>query len=110
MLENNSARQRSLAIRIGPRSRIDASPPSPSRRMEDRSPQEVASLKGKERVPKTPTTNVQSLVTLNQMDEANLQQPGDYVVSLPKHGDRVSKVTNKHNGGNIFFYNSHLHV
>jgi hypothetical protein len=47
MLENNSAHQRSSTIRIDPQSRINASLPSPSRRMEDRSPQEVASLKGK---------------------------------------------------------------
>lgn len=71
-LKNNSAHQRSSTIRIGPQFRIDASPPSISRRMENISPQEVASLKRKERVPKNPTNNVQSMVTLNQMDEANL--------------------------------------
>jgi hypothetical protein len=47
---------------------------------EDRDPQEVSSLKGKEHV--THTNNVQSTVTLTQVNDANVQQPRDYVVLL----------------------------
>jgi hypothetical protein len=60
---------------------------------EDRDPQEVSSLKGKEHV--THTNNVQSTVT------ANVQQPRDYVVLLSGPGDHVSKVTNEYSGGKI---------
>lgn len=35
------------------------------------------------------------------MDKANLQQLGDYVVSLPELSDRVLEVTNKCSGGNF---------
>lgn len=66
---------------------------------EDRDPQEVSSLKGKEHV--THTNNVQSTVTLTQVNEANVQQPRDYVVLLSGPGDHVSKVTNEYSGGKI---------
>ncbi|KAL3604524.1 hypothetical protein D5086_005383 [Populus alba] len=57
----------------------------------DRVPQEVSSHKGKEHV--TTTDNIQSMVTLTQMNEVNVQQLGDYVVLLPRPGDHVSKGT-----------------
>lgn len=66
---------------------------------EDRDPQEVSSLKGKEHV--TPTNNVQSTITLTQVNEANVQQPRDYVVLLSGHSDHVSKVTNEYSGEKI---------
>lgn len=80
-------------------------------RREDKSPQEALNLKGKERVPKTSTDNVQSTATPNQVDKANFQQPEDYVVSLPEPGNHVLEITNKCSGGKfiiitpIYMYN-----
>lgn len=61
-LETGNTHYKSLAIMIGPWLRIETSPSFPSRMREDRDPQEVSSLKGKEHV--TPTNNVQSTITL----------------------------------------------
>jgi hypothetical protein len=40
-------------------------------------------------------------VNWDQVSLANARQPKDYMMVVPKAGDRIFQVTNKYDGGNI---------